>query len=51
MSTTPGRPTPTTPKRAAVGGIEQLVLDVTVPQNRERALLELSKKRESFQVF
>eukprot|EP00803_Ostreobium_quekettii_P000280 evm.model.scf_996.4 EVM.evm.TU.scf_996.4 scf_996:47830-51267(-) len=35
-------------KRSGISPVEQLVLDVTVPQNRERALLELSKKRESF---
>lgn len=28
--------------------MEQLVLDLTNPQSRENALLELSKKRESF---
>ena len=28
--------------------MEQLVLDLTNPQTRENALLELSKKRESF---
>lgn len=28
--------------------MEQLVLDLTSPQSRENALLELSKKRESF---
>lgn len=36
------------PQRAGNQQIEQLVLDVTLPPNRERALLELSKKRESF---
>lgn len=41
--------TPLPPQRSGANQqIEQLVLDVTIPQNRERALLELSKKRESF---
>ena len=37
------------PRRPAVSAMEQLVVEVTVPATRERALLELSKKRESFQ--
>lgn len=32
----------------AVGLQEALVLDLTIPSNKETALLELSKKRESF---
>lgn len=40
---------PAQPKRPAITAMEQLVVDVTVPATRERALLELSKKRESFQ--
>lgn len=36
-------------RRTPVSAMEQLVVDVTVPATREKALLELSKKRESFQ--
>lgn len=36
-------------KRPPTTAMEQLVVEVTVPATRERALLELSKKRESFQ--
>ena len=37
------------PSTSGTSAMEQLVMEVTSPATRERALLELSKKRESFQ--